>query len=40
MGVTAATAFDEATAATRAGEGRYDVLPDARFATAPASAEA
>jgi acyl-coenzyme A thioesterase PaaI-like protein len=29
------TAFDEATAATPAGQGRYEVLPDARFATAP-----
>ena len=32
MGVTA---FDEATAATPDGPGRYAVLPDARFATAP-----
>lgn len=35
MGVTAATAFDQATAATPAGPGRYEVLPDPRFA-APA----
>jgi hypothetical protein len=33
MGVTAAaTSFDQATAATPAGQGRYQVLPDARFA--------
>lgn len=33
MGVTAgATSFDQATAATPAGQGRYQVLPDVRFA--------
>ena len=33
MGVTsAATSFDQATAVTPAGQGRYQVLPDARFA--------
>jgi acyl-coenzyme A thioesterase PaaI-like protein len=40
VGVTAATVFDEATAATPAGEGRYDVLPDARFTPPPAGAKA
>jgi acyl-CoA thioesterase len=32
VGVTAATAFDEATAVSRLGEGRYGVRPDQRFA--------
>ena len=39
MGVTATSAFDEATAATAAGEGRYDVLPDARFAVVAPSGD-
>jgi acyl-CoA thioesterase len=37
VGVTATSAFDEATAVVRAGEGSYDVLPDGRFAVIPPS---
>lgn len=39
MGVTATSAFDEATAAARAAEGCYDVLPDGRFAVIPQSGD-
>ena len=33
MGLTAASAFDQATAVRRAADGSYDVRPDERFAT-------
>ena len=39
MGVTAASAFDQATAVRRTADGRYDMQPDARFSPAAPSGD-